>query len=182
MTMHRLPIFIALVGIPGSGKSVTAERLKLEYGFEVISTDALREELLGDENDQTQQRLVFDEGYRRLERNLRYGIDTVFDATLCRRQYRTDILKHASVVPCMKIVMEQECDLYEALDRNFNRDRKVPSSVIRAMYKSLQKEPVSYEEGWNYIVGLEDFDHIESFLDIREYHEEELSSADLVMK
>ena len=175
METHRIPILVALVGVPGSGKSTTAGRLKEMHEFDLISTDALREELLGDENDQSQQHLVFFEAHKRLERNMRYGIDTIFDATSCRKEHRLRIIDSSSVAPCMKVVMEQECSLDEALDRNFLRNRKVPEKVISNMYKNLQKEPVDYDEGWSYIVGLDDYDHIESFFDIREYEERKLA-------
>lgn len=41
--------FIMLVGLPGSGKSTYAEKLK-EKGYIIHSSDAIREELTGDIN------------------------------------------------------------------------------------------------------------------------------------
>lgn len=51
-----MPMFYMMVGLPGSGKSFTAESIPNAV---VHSSDAIRAEVLGDENDQTQQDLVF---------------------------------------------------------------------------------------------------------------------------
>lgn len=50
-----MPMFYMMVGLPGSGKSFTAESIPNAV---VHSSDAIRAEVLGDENDQTQQDLV----------------------------------------------------------------------------------------------------------------------------
>lgn len=47
-----MPMFYMMVGLPGSGKSFTAESIPNAV---VHSSDAIRAEVLGDENDQTQQ-------------------------------------------------------------------------------------------------------------------------------
>ena len=45
--------FLMLMGISGSGKSTFAQAMAAKCNYKVFSSDALREELFGDENDQT---------------------------------------------------------------------------------------------------------------------------------
>ena len=65
-----------LVGLSGSGKS--------SYNFEEevvkISSDALRAELYGDENDQTHNAEVFNELHKRVILNLKNGKNVVYDS------------------------------------------------------------------------------------------------------
>lgn len=46
------PIFIMLVGLPGSGKSTYAELLKKQYNAIICSSDEARKKITGDENNQ----------------------------------------------------------------------------------------------------------------------------------
>lgn len=55
--------FYMMVGLPGSGKSFTAESIPNAVTH---SSDAIRAEVLGDENDQTQQDLVFQTLHKRV--------------------------------------------------------------------------------------------------------------------
>ena len=72
--MHDLdkPDFIVLVGLPASGKSTFAESISLNYKhFEcpciVHSSDAIRKELWGSEEDQQHPEIVFEEMRQRLK-------------------------------------------------------------------------------------------------------------------
>lgn len=73
-----MPMFYMMVGLPGSGKSFTAESIPNAV---VHSSDAIRAEVLGDENDQTQQDLVFQTLHKRVLQDLVDGKDVVYDAT-----------------------------------------------------------------------------------------------------
>ena len=59
-----------LVGVAGSGKSSLAHDLYLQFSnfgneIDIYSSDALRLELYGDENDQTHNAEVFEELHKR---------------------------------------------------------------------------------------------------------------------
>ena len=73
-----MPMFYMMVGLPGSGKSFTAESIPNAV---VHSSDAIRAEVLGDENDQTQQDLVFQTLHKRVLQDLVDGKDVVIYAT-----------------------------------------------------------------------------------------------------
>ena len=45
--------FLMLVGLPCSGKSTISKKLAEKYNATIFSSDALREEMFGDVNDQT---------------------------------------------------------------------------------------------------------------------------------
>ena len=53
--------FIMLIGLPGSGKSYIAEKTKAKMkSVLVVSSDEIRKELFGDENDQQNPEKVFE--------------------------------------------------------------------------------------------------------------------------
>ena len=56
--------FIMLVGLPASGKSTYAEKLR-KKGFHIHSSDKIREELTGDVNSQDKNMNVFQELHKR---------------------------------------------------------------------------------------------------------------------
>ncbi len=68
-----------MVGIPGSGKSWYAGHM-LPHAVH-HSSDAIRQEILGDMNDQRKQGLVFQTLHDRVLGDLRSGYDVVYDAT-----------------------------------------------------------------------------------------------------
>lgn len=61
-----MPIFFMMVGLPYSGKSVYAEGLREKFGAEIHSSDAIRAEILGDVQDQTNNQIVFDTLHKRV--------------------------------------------------------------------------------------------------------------------
>lgn len=83
--------FLMLMGISGSGKSTYAKALEKNCGYKVFSSDVLREELFGNENDQTHNSEVFEELHRRILKALDAGENCVYDATNLNRKRRLQI-------------------------------------------------------------------------------------------
>ena len=86
MELQINPKFYMLVGISGSGKSFVAEQVKRIYknhlvNIEVHSSDAIRKELWGDENDQQNPQKVFQILHKRVKNALSEGKDVIYDAT-----------------------------------------------------------------------------------------------------
>lgn len=50
--------FIQMVGVPGSGKTEKVKILAKEYNASLLSSDAIREEILGDVSDQTKNNMA----------------------------------------------------------------------------------------------------------------------------
>ena len=151
-----MPMFYMMVGLPGSGKSFTAESIPNAV---VHSSDAIRAEVLGDENDQTQQDLVFQTLHKRVLQDLVDGKDVVYDATNINYKRRIGFLnrvralhKHDLRTVCLFMATPYEV----CLERNNNRERSVPESVIQRMYFKFDVPMMA--EGWDEIriVGDED--------------------------
>lgn len=151
-----MPMFYMMVGLPGSGKSFTAESIPNAV---VHSSDAIRAEVLGDENDQTQQDLVFQTLHKRVLQDLVDGKDVVYDATNINYKRRIGFLdrvralhKHDLRTVCLFMATPYEV----CLERNNNRERSVPESVIQKMYFKFDVPMMA--EGWDEIriVGDED--------------------------
>jgi predicted kinase len=153
-----MPECVMLVGIPCSGKSTYAEKLKtIPYWSNavVLSTDAYIEKVAQEHN--TTYREIFedciDEATRQLE--LAFieakdkGRNLIWDQTNLSRKARK---KKLSKLPSLyaRGVIYFDVTLEEALRRNENREGKyIPKSVLKRMYHQL--EVPTLEEGWDYV-------------------------------
>ena len=129
--------FYMTVGIPGSGKSYVASTLP---GVVIHSSDAIREEILGDENDQTNQELVFKTLHERVLNDLSCGKDVVYDATNISYKRRMGFLIRVQALhrPALQSICLFMATPYEmCLARNKKRDRSVPEDVIKRMYHKI---------------------------------------------
>jgi len=75
---------VMLTGLPGSGKSMYAEKLTLE-GYIIHSSDEVRKEF-GDINDQSKNVEVFSILYKRVKNDLRNGFNVCIDSTNLNRK------------------------------------------------------------------------------------------------
>lgn len=136
-----------VVGIPGSGKSTYIKKHAMDDDI-IVSSDALRLELYGDENDQTHNPEVFAEAHRRIIDGLNDGNDVWFDATNITRKARAGIIsvcpKHARIVA---VVVWAPIDI--CIERDAARERTVGRNVIMRMCKNF--EFPFYDEGINSI-------------------------------
>ena len=136
--------FYMMVGLPGSGKSYYCNQL----GCEVVSSDAIREELFGDVNDQTHNNEVFNEVHNRIHNFLKSEIDCCYDATnLSRKRRRAFLNTLPKNVHKTAIMIVRSFD--ECVRNNNNRDRVVPIEVIERMFKHLTIPTL--EEGFDEI-------------------------------
>lgn len=140
------PEFIMLVGLPGSGKSTLIKRYK-EY--KVHSSDDIREELTGDANRQDINSLVFETLHKRVKEDLLNGQSVIYDATNLNRKRRKAFLQELNNIPCWKYCLLIATPFEVCLERNSQRDRKVPYNVIERMYKNF--DIPWYNEGWDNI-------------------------------
>lgn len=142
--------FIMMVGIVGSGKStVSNELMQGRDDVAYVSSDAIREELTGDVNNQDINGQVFATMLTRTKQYLADGYSVIYDATNISRKKRTGLLQQLPK-DVQKIALYVATPYEEALNRNANRERKVPEDVIERMYKNLQI-PIE-SEGWDKIV------------------------------
>ena len=91
-----------LCGLPGSGKSTYAKELADLTGAVICSSDAIRAELFGDINSQTNNDAVFSELHKRVKENLRKNVNVIYDATNISSKRRRAFLRELKNIPCIK--------------------------------------------------------------------------------
>lgn len=139
------PVFTMLVGIPGSGKTFYAENMG--SGAIIHSSDKLRFELYGDENDQEHNEELFIELHRRIREDLKNGNDVVYDATNVNKKRRAAFLRELKNIECYKKCIMVMTPYEKCLENNKKRGRHIPEEVIWKMYMNWQ--PAHVSEGWD---------------------------------
>lgn len=146
------PRFTMLIGLPGCGKSTLANKFKDTYHKVVLSSDSIREELFGDEDEQMEPERVFATMFHRTVQALEDDFDVIYDATNINRKLRMNTLerlKKAVSKPFTAEAVVVYTDIAEVKRRNASRSRVVPEYVIDNMLKNFEL-PI-YGEGWNFI-------------------------------
>lgn len=126
-----------MIGLPGSGKSFYVKSMSEELGATIHSSDAIREELFGSEEDQSDSSRVFKLLHYRVKKDLSDGRDTIYDATNINSKRRRAFLQELNKYNYKKIAIFMATPYEKCLERNNTRDRKVPESVIKHMYMSF---------------------------------------------
>jgi protein phosphatase len=149
------PSLILLVGAAGSGKSTLATRLFATD--EVVSSDALRAVVAGDEADQRATRVAFRILHRMVDRRIAHGSLTVVDATNATRTARLPLVRRARAagLPLVAIVLDLPDDAVHA--QNGARSRVVARDVVQrhlaAVRQTIELDELS-DEGFDAIVVL----------------------------
>jgi predicted kinase len=158
--INNKPWFVMMVGLPASGKSTIARSYK---DYIIHSSDALREELFGDINDNNHNDQLFKELHKRIKNDLANSKDVVYDACNISYKRRMQFLKEIERYDVHKICVLVATSYEDCLSRNENREKKVPPEVITRMYKNIYIP--QYYEGW---------DHIDLFLNSKDIDIHEL--------
>lgn len=134
------------IGPSGSGKSTMVSQF-MKPNTTIVSTDAIRGELFGDENEQTNGALVFAIAKERAHNALLEGKNVVFDATNCIRKYRKQLavdIKGGLDIETVALI--KMTPLSVCKERNAKRERKVPEDVIERQYNNFISDfPASYD-------------------------------------
>lgn len=144
--------FYMLVGAPqpASGKSTWAEQYRDKYA--IISSDAIRASLYGDESIQGNPAEVFELAKQAIVDALKQGNNVIFDATNMTYKNRMNIMREVNKFSSMYLL--KVCEIFAEpvevlLERNAARDRHVPEEVIHRMLR--QFEMPTKEEGFDVI-------------------------------
>lgn len=145
--MNRL---IFLIGLPGSGKTTYAKNNLSDC--EILSSDRIRGELLGDENCQADNKLIFSTLYKRAKDFLQSGKDVVIDATNVKLNERQKALNQFKDFLVKRIAIVINTPVKECIERDKNRERTVGKSVIYKLKKIFAKP--TKEEGFDEIIYI----------------------------
>ena len=140
--------FYMAVGIAGAGKSTVYRN---HYSFaEYVSSDAIREEVYGDVNDQSHNEEVFNFMSKRTREFLKNGADVFYDATNISSKRRMGFLRELSKIPNVQKICVLVVPPFEVVkEQNANRERKVPEYALERMYRNFNMPHES--EGWDKI-------------------------------
>lgn len=137
-----------LIALPGAGKSTYAKNiLKADSSVIIVSSDAIRKELYGSEEDQSHNQEVFNEVFKRTRAALANDLHVIVDATNLSRKRRIAFLKRFN--NCEKRATVFAIPFEICCERNNSRERIVPQYVMNRMYRSF--EPPHCEEGFDRI-------------------------------
>ena len=148
-----MPIFHMLVGLPGSGKTYYANKYLKQENTIILSSDEIRKALLGSEDAQWGNSIVFDTMKHAAIENLRQGRNVIYDATNINSKRRMGLLDQIKKEVKENIFFKVTILAipYEiCVERQQNRERKVHEEVINRMIKNF--EVPYYEEGWDEII------------------------------
>lgn len=149
------PLFIMMVGLAGSGKSTFAEDIVVNYNNmnskpALHSSDKLRLELYGDEQDQKHNQEVFNELHKRIKTDLNNGRDVIYDATNMSKKRRISFLSELSNIQCEKHCICVMTPYKKCLHFNESRERTIPDGAIKRMY--MNWTPPHKSEGWDNVI------------------------------
>lgn len=145
-------MLIMLIGIPGSGKSTYAAKIKEENPEYIIhSSDELRKELFNSVSDQTHNAELFEELHKRIRKDLLEGHTVIYDATNLNKKRRITFLN--SIKQRKKAVLFIS-DIATCKTNNLKRENVVPDEVIDKM--RLNFCPPHMSEGFDEIEIIRD--------------------------
>ena len=129
------PSLVLLIGAAGAGKTTFAARHFAPD--EVLSSDAYRALVSGDEANQAVSHVAFRILHRDLERRLPAGLLTVIDATNASPRNRAQLIARAraAAVPVVALVLALPESV--VLARNAMRSRSVDEDVVRRQLEQV---------------------------------------------
>ena len=138
-----------MIGIPGSGKSNYAKKCLINDNTEYLSSDDIRIELYGFE-DQTHNDVVFETMKKRTINALREDKDIIYDATNLSKKRRSSIISEARKLSAQINAYLCCTPINIILERNITRvERQLPWDKLVQMIQGI--EPPMYYEGFDNI-------------------------------
>lgn len=146
-----MPVLYMPIGVPGSGKSTYYKNNFNEDETVLVSSDAIRKEVFGDENDQEHNSEVFELMRKRTIEALKNNKDVYYDSTNISSKRRIGLFNCSKDIRNAEKVAIVFCTPLEvAIERNNNRERKVPKDVIISMAKRFDVPHMN--EGYSDII------------------------------
>lgn len=144
-----------LVGVSGSGKSTFAQNLaSLLSNSVIVSSDAVRIQLYGDERVQGDWPTIEVEIISQVEKAIAAGYTVIYDATNYKRCWRMAWLQKLSTTGIKWIAWHLATPLKTCKDWNRPRSRQVPEAVLTEMEHWLKQFPPITAEGFAAVYPL----------------------------
>lgn len=144
------------IGCPGSGKSTYyKEHYINDSSIIYISSDTIRKELLGSEDNQSNGNIVFNTLYNRVYSELISNNSIYVDACFINCKARKQIMKILKKYHNIKIIaLVFNVGLGELIDRDSKRERSVGKDIIKKFFDRKIQDTVSIEEGFDDIIYI----------------------------
>ena len=131
------PSLVLLIGAAGSGKSTFAAR---HFDpAEVLSSDAFRALVSGDEANQEASGVAFRILHRELQRRVAAGQLTVVDATNATPRNRRELIARARAAGLATVAIVLALPPMVVRARNATRRRRVPDDVVTAQLERVRR-------------------------------------------
>lgn len=181
-----------MVGLPGAGKSYKAAQISkaislTKSAVRIASSDAIRERLFGDANDQSHNKAVFNTLYSDVRNWLREGNSVIIDSTNTTLKARKQVFAGVAEVKeyidkVIAVVVAPPIEKVIAQDRQ--RERRVGEEVINKFLYSFQfpQKFEGFDEiwlndyteesimGWNKPLNLDVNERMEHFDQQNKHH------------
>lgn len=152
-----------LIGIPASGKSTFAQLLAQTGNYQIISTDAIRQELYDDEKIQGNWLEIEAEVIKQIKEAIALKTPVIYDATNIKRAWRIDFLQ--KVVQQVKnldwLAWHLNLNLTVCQQQNQQRVRKVPDNIIKKMAEDIKLFPPHVAEGFINVQVIKSYEHFQ---------------------
>jgi len=145
------------IGLPGSGKTTVLKELAAKSRATYVCPDDIRLELTGDASNQSRNREVWSETYRRIHAELDAGRNVVVDATNAKKPDRLRLIAHCRLKADQIHGMWFIAPLRVILERNQGRERVVPDFAMGLMAGWLEACPPVEAEGFDQLVEFDTF-------------------------
>jgi len=150
------------IGIPGSGKTTALTKFAEKNLYTYICPDDIRKEFTGDTGNQTKNKEVWEEAYKRTADALKEGKTVVFDATFTNENQRRQFITFAKNNGASKVQgVFADASLEISRDRNTQRERVVPELAMMRMHQFLQENPPILEDGFDSLFTMDEFQNLE---------------------
>ncbi len=142
------PVFIAVSGLPGTGKSYFCSQLAERLSFIILESDALRKALFSSPNySQQESSRLFQACHLLIEKLLKKGTPLIFDATNLSERYREHLYRIADRLDVKLVVVRVEAPAWLVQERLKARREGVNSvgkseadwAVYQKMKPSVEK-------------------------------------------
>lgn len=153
--MTKTDTFVMLMGCPASGKSTFAKEVKnINPDVVIINPDDIREELLGDRYDQSNNYEVFSKVYERIDENIQNNKSIIYDATNTVSKFREKAINATRKKNVTIVGIIFDTTIKGCFDRNLRKEVPVFCSVIERMYINLKTKKPSINEGFDILMTI----------------------------